>query len=129
MPTTSPDVGNRTTTDSDNRRDNLDEAHRSMQRGEAFGEEAVASMVSALSELVRAFMPGIVTEPVRTLDNVFEAVQQVISLQRRLVRELMANAQLAMADAASDEPYWTRSGFHGADPNTRAARTSSRTAA
>lgn len=107
MPTTSPDVSTSSTGSAssslvDERRERIDDAHRSLQAGEAMGEEAIATMVDAWSGFVRAFLPGVLTDPVRALDLAFELLQQSINLQRRLLRELMGTVQTAMAEAASD---------------------------
>ena len=104
----------------------LEEAHRSLQASLSSGEEAVASAVGAWSEFLRAFLPGVVTEPARTLDLVFEFVQQSLSLQRRLVRELVVSVQAAMAEAAIDQP-WDGSRAGGNEGSRRPA--SARTAA
>ena len=109
MPTTSPDVTTATDSTGEERRGRLDEAHRLLLNGEAIGEEAITSVVEAWTQFVRAFLPGILTEPARALDLAFELAQQAMSLQRRFVRELVGSVQLTLADAASDQPFGGRS--------------------
>lgn len=129
MATTSPDVSPRTSAVNNGGIDRLGQAHRSLRSGEAIGEEAIASMVTAGTEFVRAFLPAIVTEPVRTLDIIFEFVQQSVSLQRRLMRELLGSVQVAMADAASDQPLGTAGAGGESAPPSDSSRSSARTAA
>ena len=110
MPTTSPDVtsGSESTNSTEERRGRLDEAHRLLLHGEAIGEEAIGSVVEAWTQLVRAFLPSIVTEPARALDLAFDLAQHAMSLQRRLMRELVGSLQLTLAEAASDQHFGNR---------------------
>ena len=126
MPTATTEVSNSRPAITEAGSDRLEEAHRSLQASLSSGEEAVAAAVGAWSEFLRAFLPGVVTEPARTLDLVFEFVHQSLSLQRRLVREVIGSVQAAMADAATDEA-WSGSRADGNEGSRRPA--SARTAA
>ena len=126
VPTATTEVSNSRPAIKEAGSDRLEEAHRSLQASLSSGEEAVSAAVGAWSEFLRAFLPGVVTEPARTLDLVFEFVQQSLSLQRRLVRELIGTVQAAMAEMAIDEP-WGASRADGSEGSRRP--TSARTAA
>jgi len=114
-----PTMSRTAVNDGDERRSRLDEAHRSLRSVETTGEEVISSMVNAWTEVVRAFLPGILTEPARAVDIAFEFVQQTINLQRRLVQEILGSVQLALGEAAADQPLAERD---GADRSGSAAR-------
>ena len=88
----------------DDGRSRLDEAHRSLRTVETTGEEVISSLVTAWSEVVRAFLPAVLTEPARAVDIAFEFVQQSINIERRLVQEIVGSVQLALGDVAADRP-------------------------
>lgn len=98
MPTTSTEGSTRTTSLQAAQGDAFDEAQQLLAGSEASGE-AISEAVQALSELVRAVLPAVVTQPARAADLAFELVQQSLNLQRRLLHELLAMVQVAMVEA------------------------------
>jgi hypothetical protein len=66
MPTaseTTSETAGRATTAGDDNIDALEGVYHSLRSGEAKGEEAIASTIHALTELVRAAMPVAVNQP------------------------------------------------------------------
>ena len=128
MPTATTENTTKSPSAHDGRQDALDAAHRALLDGESTGGEAIAGTVHALTELTRALLPGIVMQPARALDVFFQFLQQSLTLQRRMLHELLGSVQAVMADAAADQSYYGPSmNGHGADRGE--GRTGTRTAA
>ena len=102
MPTTSSEASARAASLQAAHGDALDGTQRLLADSEANGEQAISEAVQAFSELVRAVLPGVVTQPVRAVDLALELMQQSLNLQRRLLHELLATLQVAMVEAGWD---------------------------
>ena len=88
--------------------DLLDESFHSLRDAQIASETAIAETVQAFTELVRTFLPSVFIEPARTLDVLFQFVEQGVALQRRFVQEVLGSLQLGVRDFAADQPYTER---------------------
>lgn len=101
MPTTSETTGQATAARNGNT-DALDGVYDSLRNSEATGEEAVAAMISAFTDFVRAVVPAGLSQPARVVDLSFELAQQTMNFERRLIFEVLSGFQRVVAEPWSD---------------------------
>jgi hypothetical protein len=56
-------------------------------------EDAIEAVVGVWAEALNSFVPPVFVRPVDAVDIVFEAMQQVLSVQRRLISELLETSR------------------------------------
>ena len=114
MPDTSSETPTRAASHQAMQADAIDMARRSLSDSEASGEQAISEAVRAFSQLVAVLLPGMVTQPARTVDLTLDLIQLSLNLQRRLLHEVLATVQVAMVEA----------GWHDTDIDAQANGTS-----
>jgi hypothetical protein len=123
MPTASEITG-RANAAEDDRANAIEGIYDSLRSGEARGEEAIATTVHAFTDLLRAAVPAAISQPARFVDLTFEVGQQTMSLQRRLIFEVLSDLQRVMTEPWSALEAPRLNGHHGrgADQSGRTTR-------